>query len=557
MINTILKTSQTILSVAGSHLLIDKVQYGSIDKIDDITVVNKTAWLHYQSSNVRNNTIEVSFNLIIIFRIEPFVEKYTDYLAGVNISFVYKIRTNYDTCNAPFDDSVISTNLDEYVTYVNKFLTCTNLSDCSTFSDLVERVVILEQGGTSSGLTCADLSGCTTIQNIELDITNLENNKVDNSTYTPFVEDVNTLITNLQNTKLDTSVFNSFQTSVNNSLGTKVPYTGATQDVDLGNNNLNAKGVKINGTNGNGHVGFKHQNSTPSAGGQETVLFANNSGNGDLYVKNDGNPIQRLLTDTDLTNINSNISSKVTANPSISGGTATKVTYDSQGLITSATNADTSDINDSTNRRYVTDAQRTVIQNTSGTNSGDETASSIRSKVGNASSSNTGVLSSTDWTTFNNKVDATQALTTISVLSAAVTVPSTTAATTVYTVTINTSQLRNRSKIMWDFIVSATGTANNKTWALVLNGTTTHSQILVSSNITVRTIPAFTYTGTQLRYNSSVNSAGNSSGIGTGASVINSISPDGSGNFVFTIVLTKAVATDPLILEAADVVLRY
>ena len=42
----------------------------------------------------------------------------------------------------------------------------------------------------------------------------------------------------------------------------------------------------------------------------------------------------------------------------------------------------TGNINDSANRRYVTDAQLTVIGNTSGTNTGDETQSSILSKLG-------------------------------------------------------------------------------------------------------------------------------------------------------------------------------
>lgn len=42
----------------------------------------------------------------------------------------------------------------------------------------------------------------------------------------------------------------------------------------------------------------------------------------------------------------------------------------------------TADINDSTNRRYVTDAEKTVIGNTSGTNTGDETKNSILTKLG-------------------------------------------------------------------------------------------------------------------------------------------------------------------------------
>jgi hypothetical protein len=47
---------------------------------------------------------------------------------------------------------------------------------------------------------------------------------------------------------------------------------------------------------------------------------------------------------------------------------------------TGAVVLDTSDINDTTNKRYVTDAQQTVIGNTSGTNTGDETTSSIQTK---------------------------------------------------------------------------------------------------------------------------------------------------------------------------------
>ena len=56
-----------------------------------------------------------------------------------------------------------------------------------------------------------------------------------------------------------------------------VPYTGATNDVDLGNNDLNAEGIKIKGTAGNGHLNMKHQSSNPTGGGSESVLYADNS----------------------------------------------------------------------------------------------------------------------------------------------------------------------------------------------------------------------------------------------------------------------------------------
>jgi len=59
-------------------------------------------------------------------------------------------------------------------------------------------------------------------------------------------------------------------------------------------------------------------------------------------------------------------------NATITGATKTKITYDDKGLVTSGADATTADIADSTDRRYVTDAQLVVIGNTSGTNTGDQ-----------------------------------------------------------------------------------------------------------------------------------------------------------------------------------------
>jgi hypothetical protein len=61
-------------------------------------------------------------------------------------------------------------------------------------------------------------------------------------------------------------------------------------------------------------------------------------------------------------------------NVAITGATKTKVTYDANGLITSGADATTADIADSSNKRYVTDAQLVVIGNTSGTNTGNQTS---------------------------------------------------------------------------------------------------------------------------------------------------------------------------------------
>lgn len=141
-----------------------------------------------------------------------------------------------------------------------------------------------------------------------------------------------------------------------------VPYTGATTDVDLGNNDLNAEGIKIKGTAGNGHLNLKHQSSDATAGGSESVIYADASGN--PKWKNDGNAVQAVMLE----------------NSAITGATKTKITYDSKGLVTAGADATTADIADSTNKRYVTDAQLTVLGNTSGTNTGDQDLSGLVAK---------------------------------------------------------------------------------------------------------------------------------------------------------------------------------
>jgi hypothetical protein len=67
---------------------------------------------------------------------------------------------------------------------------------------------------------------------------------------------------------------------------------------------------------------------------------------------------------------------KVDENAAITGATKTKVTYDQKGLVTAGADATTADIADSTNKRYVTDAQLVVVGNTSGTNTGDNATNS-------------------------------------------------------------------------------------------------------------------------------------------------------------------------------------
>jgi len=64
---------------------------------------------------------------------------------------------------------------------------------------------------------------------------------------------------------------------------------------------------------------------------------------------------------------------------------------------------DTSNIKDTADKRYVNDTDLLILNKQSGTNTGDETASSIKAKIGKASAYNDGYLSASDWINFSNK----------------------------------------------------------------------------------------------------------------------------------------------------------
>ena len=55
---------------------------------------------------------------------------------------------------------------------------------------------------------------------------------------------------------------------------------------------------------------------------------------------------------------------------------------------------------------FLTSAERTILGNTSNTNTGDETKTTIQTKLWAASASNSWYLTSTDWSTFNGKANA-------------------------------------------------------------------------------------------------------------------------------------------------------
>lgn len=97
--------------------------------------------------------------------------------------------------------------------------------------------------------------------------------------------------------------------------------------------------------------------------------------------------IAQAIADTDYLTPTTASTTYVAKNVAITGATKTKITYDAKWLVTSGADATTADIADSTDKRYLSDTQKTEATR-------------------NASGSQNGLLSSTDWTTFNSKQDS-------------------------------------------------------------------------------------------------------------------------------------------------------
>jgi hypothetical protein len=229
---------------------------------------------------------------------------------------------------------------------------------------------------------------------------------------------------------------------------TFVPYTGATADVDLNGNDLyleklwlndpvNLNNGSIHFTDGNFHIedGDGHPllvvedefvQIHKSATIQSNLWTSGLSATRDHYLPNQSGTIALTL---DITGTNSgtntgdetattikdklgittlsgsntgdqDLSGLVVKNSPITGATKTKITYDSKGLVTSGTDATTADITDSTNKRYVTDANLTTIGNQSGTNTGDNAINSLYS--GLAASKQDTLISGTNIKTINS-----------------------------------------------------------------------------------------------------------------------------------------------------------
>lgn len=82
--------------------------------------------------------------------------------------------------------------------------------------------------------------------------------------------------------------------------------------------------------------------------------------------------------------LSANLNTVVIGNSPITASTKTKITYDAKGLVTKGEEATTADISDVVDKRYITDAQRVVINQTSGVNTGDQNAGTVDITQGSA-----------------------------------------------------------------------------------------------------------------------------------------------------------------------------
>ena len=146
------------------------------------------------------------------------------------------------------------------------------------------------------------------------------------------------------------------------SLGSGLNLTGTT----LSASGLGGTVTTVSVVSANGFAGTVANNSTTPA------ITLTTSING--ILKGDGTAISAASAGTDF----------VAPNLGITGDTKTKITYDIKGLVIEGADATTADIAPSADRRYVTDAQQTVIANTSGTNTGDNSANTASNSYADA-----------------------------------------------------------------------------------------------------------------------------------------------------------------------------
>lgn len=191
-------------------------------------------------------------------------------------------------------------------------------------------------------------------------------------------------------------VFTQFAGASTVQAGIGLSYSGATLNVNLGAGiaQLPTDEVGVDVHSAGGLFTTEDNSSSSTASGAQLAIKLNGStlskSSSGLQIATGGITNTEInssaaiaysklnIADGDLTiaktsGLQSALDSKVDENAPITGATKTKITYDSKGLVTAGADATTADIADSSNKRYVTDADLVDIGNLSGVNTGDQT----------------------------------------------------------------------------------------------------------------------------------------------------------------------------------------
>jgi len=212
----------------------------------------------------------------------------------------------------------------------------------------------------------------------------------------------------------------------------------------------------------------------------------------------------------------------VAANTAITAGTNTKITYDAKGLVTAGAAATTADIAASTNKNYVTDAQQTVLANTSGVNTGDQTnvtgtAANVTGIVAGANGG-TGVANTGKTITLGGNLTTGGAYQT--------TLTSTAATTVTLPTTGTLATLAGAEALTGKTINGLTPTA--ATTGFTIAGGTTSKTLTVSSDATV----SGTNTGDQTNITGNAATASTASTVTTNANMTGDVTSVGNATTI-------------------------
>lgn len=163
-------------------------------------------------------------------QIQPFMEELTHVLTGVQLSVTIRLPYNWSACDIPadysplvIDNPSIGGGLLTKIAVWNDgvfigYASAIDFSDAFSVTFDGGKAVVELVGGGGGGLTCEDLPTCQTIIDINEDIDALEERMLIAEADIVVIEDA---VTQLQTDVIDLDT-------------NKVPYTGATGNVDLG-----------------------------------------------------------------------------------------------------------------------------------------------------------------------------------------------------------------------------------------------------------------------------------------------------------------------------------